>query len=183
MSIPGSDIPGGMFEDELNHLYWLGSTYPVILEIGALFGRSTKAFAARAKRVDVVDSLAGELSLPKEYQSYAGLSGEAQKQMFSQNLREEIGAGIVRPYWTTSLEFYQRLWDGTKYDLVFIDGAHDTQSVLLDCALALAMVEPTEGIIAGHDANYPPVMNAVYKVFPDHCIVLAPPLERIWLVP
>lgn len=175
------EIPGGTFPVEVEHLAWIGKAYPRILEIGALFGRSTKALAyANTGHVDTVDSLVGEKSLPIEYQAYAGISGVQQRDMLAENLREELRSGKVRFYQMTSRAFYTLAWEGEKYDLIWIDGAHDTPSVMEDCAYALAMLAP-DGLIMGHDANYGPVLEAVKTVFPGKFTIMAPPLERIWL--
>ena len=56
------------------------------------------------------------------------------------------------------------LYEDNTLDFVFIDGAHDYDSVMADVAAWFPKVK-SGGVIAGHDLPYPPVQRAVTMCF------------------
>jgi len=65
----------------------------------------------------------------------------------------------VRPIRSTSVEAAATYADASL-DLVYIDGAHDTASVLADCAAWWPKVKPG-GVMAGHDRQWDTVAHGV----------------------
>jgi predicted O-methyltransferase YrrM len=68
-------------------------------------------------------------------------------------------------------------FDDESIDLVFIDGAHDFDSVYNDILAWLPKVK-TGGIVSGHDWEHPDVQRAVTQVFGKHATPIG---ERVWI--
>jgi predicted O-methyltransferase YrrM len=114
-----------------------------VLEIGSFCGRSTVCMAQTAKAVVCIDPFDGRAT------SEPG-STLAE---FNANIERYGVAGKVEPYrGTTSLVAPTLTAD--SFDLVFIDGAHDFDSVTLDIAAAERLLAPG-GLIAFHDYRRP----------------------------
>jgi SAM-dependent methyltransferase len=109
-----------------------------VLEIGAYCGRSTICLAQKATSVGAVDPFDGRGT---------HLPGDTQP-LFAANLKRHGVAGRVVAYRGTAAEFLPNF--PPVFDLVFIDGAHDRQSVESDAALAAAVLRPG-GLLVFHD--------------------------------
>jgi precorrin-6B methylase 2 len=110
----------------------------VVLEVGAYCGRSTICLAQRAKSVAVVDTFDGR-STPTPASTF---------DLFTANLRRHNVAEKV----TVNRGASEEILPGFPpvYDLVFIDGSHDRESVARDARLAAAILRPG-GLLAFHD--------------------------------
>ena len=119
----------------------------VVLEVGAHRGISTQLFCTYAKEVHAV-----EVSpTPKLY-----------------NLtRNTDNLSLIE---RSSLEFFNQ--NKVKYDLIYIDAAHDYDNVYQDIQLSIPALKPS-GILSGHDmiAGKDPqingVLTAVNEIFPQ----------------
>lgn len=138
--VPGAfpfEIEGWLREEEGRVLAELARDKRV-LEIGSYSGRSTVCMARTAKHVTAVDYFDGR-GTPVPQDTLAA---------FRRNLERYGVTGkvsICHPHESYSLP---------EYDLVFIDGAHDYQSVLRDIASARAVLADG-GMIAFHDYTDP----------------------------
>lgn len=90
--------------------------------------------------------------------------------------------------WANRLTFHRKtsleaadLVDDDACDLIFIDAAHDYDSVVEDIAAWRPKVREG-GILAGHDFQhkFPPVMDAVAACFPLMFVNVAP--DSVWWV-
>jgi predicted O-methyltransferase YrrM len=157
-------VDGWMSESELR---WLSeqAQHGVVVEIGSWTGRTTRAMAD--SKIDgmiyAVDTWEGSeenqdflKDKPKDYLF----------QEFCKNLSDHIARERVIPMRVTSLaaaDFASRM--GIKFDFVFIDAAHDYESVKEDI-LAWRPLVRRGGVLAGHDYDwgYPGVVHAVREL-------------------
>ncbi len=134
----------------------------VVLEIGSYLGRSTICMARTAKIVYALDWHRGDWSVRRN------LKKDEQKEedtlfQFLQNLelygvREKVIPLVACTNQLTSVL-------GSSWaDLIFVDGAHDTESVKADLRLALRCLK-SGGVIALHDWHYVDVQQAAQEVF------------------
>lgn len=130
------DVDGWLTEAEGEHLFRLAQGKRV-LEIGSYCGRSTVCLAQGGAVVSI-DPHDGR-GTPEPRDTYAALSD---------NLRRYGVWDNVIPYVGTTAEIAPTLQG--KFGLVFIDGAHDLQSVRTDIEWAVKLLEPG-GVIAFHD--------------------------------
>lgn len=164
-------IPGWMTRAELTYLAEQALIHKQIVEIGSWQGRSTKVLAACTKGVVfAVDSWIGEADVPDV--QYLSLFTK-----FNHNLALEILENKVNFQYENndSDSFFADTAPGS-FDMIFIDGAHDYESVFRDCTYALEFIEPG-GLVCGHDAYNPDVRRAVVNVFAFYSIV---PGTSIW---
>jgi len=150
-------IPGWMDKTEL---YWLGmesARRHSILEIGCWQGRSTKMLAAMTPgTVITVDDFRGEVDAPMESNDL--------RAAFYKHLEPEIGAGKVTHMHGSSQAARQLNFHHAGFDMIFIDGGHDYDSVIHDCEMAKAFIAPG-GVICGHDWFQPDVKRAAMESF------------------
>lgn len=113
-----------------------------VLEIGSYCGRSTICLAQRANSVGCVDTFDGRgTALPGD--TFATFEGNVKK----------AGLGHkVTVYRGTSAEMLPKL--PPVFDLVFIDGSHDRNSVAEDTDLAIKVLRPG-GLLVYHDYGNP----------------------------
>ena len=150
-------IDGWMNEKELVWLAANAMMYDKIVEVGCWMGRSTRALADNTDgTVWAVDHWLGssehQILLQDKTPDYLF-------EMFCKNLAEHIHSGRVRPVRLPSVQAALYL-EPIKFDMVFIDGSHDYESVVEDIKAWKPMVR-SGGIICGHDRGYPPVTNAI----------------------
>jgi hypothetical protein len=135
-----------------------------VLEVGAYEGLSTVQLASTANTVTTVDTFDGR-GTPEPRDT---------RDTFHANLQ---AAGLyhkvaIRP--GESAEVLSRLIEQDyAYDLVFIDGSHDYDSVALDAALGQRLLRP-DGALVFHDYDdaHPGVVQAVDALCAD-CFVPA----------
>lgn len=138
-----------MSEEEALLLAALASDRAV-LEIGAWRGRSTVALARLARLVVSVDWHRGD----------AGSGGEWTLPEFCSALTAANAWGKVVPVVGRSEDIAPHLCG--PFGLVWVDGAHDAESVARDTALALRVVGPG-GVVAWHDWDYESVRAGVAR--------------------
>lgn len=156
-------IDGWQLDTELLYLAETATRCTTALEIGSYCGRSTYAIASHLygdePYMTCIDDWRGEVDRP-------GKSGHLLFNEWTKNLK---AYEFVEPFAVSShkvleeSKLLQELLDNSEggYDLIFIDGSHDTESVLLDCQLADELAHE-KTIILGHDYFAPDVRAAVY---------------------
>ena len=131
------DASGWLTEKEGRELARLGAG-KVVLEVGAYAGRSTICLAQEARSVTTVDPFDGR-----------GTAQEGNtRPLFDRNVRRHRVDGRVTAITGTSIDVLPNL--PPVYDLVFVDGAHDQESVATDASLAAAVLKPG-GLLVFHD--------------------------------
>jgi predicted O-methyltransferase YrrM len=161
------DIPSAVTDAEAGVLASLaeGGT---VLELGAQFGFSTVVLAQAARVVHSVDWHRGDAE--------AGWTDSLPT--FAENLRRHDVADSVVVHVGAFAAVLPLLAAG-RFDLVFVDGAHDFASVAGDVAEALRLVKPG-GAVALHDWGRFEVAAAVRSVtdlpadVTDHLGVIRP---------
>jgi predicted O-methyltransferase YrrM len=153
--------------NEAIELPWLAEQarkYHSIVEVGSWLGRSTRAMADNTNgliyAVDTWKGTPGDEKFPKEPHEGYFLDE------FTRNLGDHLWNGTVTALRMTSLEAAAKFAaNGTKFDFVFIDGAHDLDSVRNDILAWRPLVEKG-GLLSGHDYDwgYPGVVHAVTQL-------------------
>lgn len=144
------DIPGWLTFDEGRELAELARGKRV-LEIGSYCGLSTVCLARTAQHVVAVDPHDGRAT-PIHKNTLAA---------FKTNLERYGVADKV----TTIVGTMEDIGDSDRFDLVFIDGAHDAASVEADIAAAWEVLAPG-GLLVFHDyKNVDPDVTATVDAF------------------
>ena len=126
-----------------------------VLEIGCHEGVSTEVFLLKVPRVVAVDYWPDLLwTGRREYAN--GWPWETPWEIFQARCFKYPNLEICKGKSPAALHQFA---DG-EFDLVYIDAAHDFQSVLADICAALRIVK-ADGAIAGHDHWMAPVSEAV----------------------
>lgn len=135
------DAAGWLTEAEGRELARLAAGKSV-LEVGSYCGRSTICLAQTAKTVSVIDTFDGRGT------AHPGDT----RPLFEKNLCRYGVADKVRVHPGESVETMACL--PPVYDLVFIDGSHDRESVAADAEAATALLRPG-GLLVFHDYGGP----------------------------
>jgi predicted O-methyltransferase YrrM len=153
-------IPGWMEEHDLLWLAEKAATHERIVEVGAWMGRSTKVLSDNTPgTVWAVDHWLGSI----EHQP---CDSKAVWAAFQQNLTAEIFCGKVVPIMMHSVSAAKFFADQSHYfDMVFVDASHDYDNVRADI-LAWKPLVKSGGILCGHDASHPPIMQATHELLP-----------------
>ena len=133
------DVQGWLTYDEGKHLWWLAQGKRV-LEIGSYLGLSTICLAQTADHVTSVD--------PHDGTGTAVPQNTFDK--FRSNLERYDLWRKVLPVVGTLSDELELLRIQDSYDLVFIDGSHDYESVAADIEAACELLTP-DGLIVFHD--------------------------------
>ena len=143
------DVPGWLTDNEGTTLQRL-ATGARVLEIGAYMGRSTCAMGKTAESVTSVDHHKGD--------AHTG-----PVDTFRDFLANLEACGVVDKVNPIVAAIDEVNWSFTagKFDLVFVDGAHDPVSVERDTRIAMLAVRPG-GVIAWHDWNWETVRQGVW---------------------
>lgn len=129
------DVDGWLTVEEGEALYELANGKRV-LEIGSYCGKSTICLAQSAEFVVAVDPHDGR-GTPKPKNTLSELSDNL--------VRYGVGDKVeIHPYTSNELPTCY------EFDIAFIDGAHDYESVAADIQHALTVLTP-DGILAFHD--------------------------------
>ncbi len=150
-----AEVPGWLSELEGKALAELAAN-KAVLEIGSLHGRSTISMAQVAACVDSIDPHTGD--------AMAGRTNTLES--FRTNLAKHGVDGKVRVHVGRTQDIAPSIPSKT-FDMVFIDGAHDEDSVRLDVAEALRLVRPG-GVIAMHDFRHPDVKRVWQEKLGEH---------------
>ncbi len=142
------DIDGWLYASEGKALSRLAKDKRV-LEIGSYCGLSTVCMARTANHVTTYDTHDGR-GTPYPRDTYQALIRNLERYGVADKVAA-VRDELTRTYGATP-----------NYDLAFIDGAHDAESVSRDAAIALKLLRPG-GLLAFHDytAAYPGVTSAV----------------------
>lgn len=148
-----------------------------IVEVGSWMGRSTLALGLNTRgTVTAVDTWKGS----SEHQDM--LRDKPDEWLMKQFIKNVNGVENIHPWHGTSLECAARAKrTGNTYDLIFLDGAHDYESVKADI-LAWGPLLTKNGILCGHDYDplgkeWTGVKQAVEECVPEFCVVLG---TNIW---
>lgn len=159
-------IAGWMDTPELEWLERSSSGLRLVIEFGSWCGRSSVALTA-SQRLVCVDTWQGSEGEPND--QYV-LVPDALNE-FRRNLASEMDAGTVetRVGDLGNIQFQERLiheFAGLA-EMVFVDGAHDEQSVRRDVSLAKQLLR-SGGLLCGHDysESWPGVKAAVDELVP-----------------
>jgi len=159
-------IFGWMSEAELRWLAEQASRCQSIVEIGSYAGRSTRALAdncpGRVYAVDIwsIGPWAKDIDWMTEEKA-------DQYEKFRANMAPHIADGKIVPLRRSSLNVAQIFAANGSFDMVFIDGAHDYESVRKDILAWGSMTK----LLCGHDYDHPGVKQAVTELVPDHTVV------------
>jgi hypothetical protein len=154
------------FYDMIARLLKSGDT---AVEVGCWLGRSIIFLAQRLKpmpklvRLFAVDHFRGETN-QKEHEETVKFCGGNLRDAFEANLQRCGVTEYVGIIEADSAEAAAR-FIGTGLAFVFIDAAHDYESVKRDIAAWLPKMKPG-GIIAGHDIQWHEVDRAVTELLP-----------------
>lgn len=131
-----------------------------VLELGSYQGLSTSQLLATAQSVHAVDTFDGRGTVH---------FGGDTRETFHANMRATGNYGKLATFpGEFSVVLPKMKTDGREYDLIFIDGSHDCESVRQDIALSRPLLKPG-GAILFHDHNdqHPGVMEAVAELARD----------------
>lgn len=159
-------VEGWMSYSELTYLACTAEKSPMILEIGSWLGRSTCALAANTTgTVWAVDTWEGTAE--------QGFTVD-KEQLFSEFLHNTSGLPIVPVMQHSRLAVRQL--SRLRFDMIFIDAAHDYESVKSDISTYFPLLR-RGGIICGHDHhnNWPGVKQAVGELLPVYKVI-----DTIW---
>ena len=133
----------------------------LFVEIGAWKGRSVAYTAVNTInsgkdiKIDVVDTFQGMWETQEEYKDY---NTSNLLQEFKSNI-SSVKSIINRIHVMKSIEAAKK-YENESLDFVFIDGAHDTQSVYEDCKAWFPKIKK-KGIIAGDDIQLKSVQKGI----------------------
>lgn len=161
------------FNNPTNQLYGLQmliSDYvnnkTVMAEIGSFTGLSSELFALHAKEVHCIDAWGEYWEIEdSQIMEYAEFSFDKMRSDYK-NIHKIKGTSIDS----------SNLFDDQTFDFVYIDAAHDFNSVVDDINSWVPKIKPG-GIIGGHDYKYDPnigVYEAVRSIFGDKKIITYP---------
>lgn len=157
------DVAGWLTEEEGRELGRLAEG-KAVLEVGSYCGRSTVCLARKARFVQAVDTFDGRGT---------ALEGDTLA-LFRRGLARHGVAGKVAEARGLSADVLPLL--PPVFDLAFIDGSHDRESVARDAALASACLRPG-GLLAFHDYGGPRDPGVAEAV--DALVASGATLERV----
>lgn len=146
-----------------------------VIEVGSFVGKSTALFALYADMVYAVDPFVMWEEGRKEAAT-AVQYGDDFYEQFLLNMKEAGVLEKIMPIRMTGKEAIEKVFN-TPVDLVYIDAAHDYESVLED----LKMYGPlAKKFICGddYDVHWPGVMQAVDEIYPQRQVY-----GNLWIAP
>ena len=174
-------IKGWMNDRELEWLYTQAQSRSIIVEIGVYYGRSTVALGLGAQHqkhawVHAIDSWQGDGDNAKFLTEY--LTEEGCRRVHEEAIDNVAGLPVSLLVETSNVAC--GLFPVASVDMLFLDGAHDYDSVNEDLANWLPRMRQ-DGLICGHDynPNWPGVIQAVNQRFGKVKVV---PNTSIWYV-
>lgn len=146
-------IPGFMEPEELQWLHDKAAAMSVVVEVGCWKGRSASALAAGCPgKVLTVDHFEGS---PSEVDAaHAEAKTEDIYAIAQVNLEPYNNVTFMK---MSSLQA-SRLFRSNSVDMVFLDGEHTRESVLVDL---LAWYPKCSKLLCGHDADWEGVIGAL----------------------
>lgn len=163
----------GPYEKDKTHAYrpWLAGLakdMERIVEVGVFRGKLTRYLAVNTRaQIFGVDHWKG----PAAYPGIGLKVGPAAEKHFRRRVRPWLKTGRVVAVKMESTRAAAHLLAeyGPVFDLVFIDAAHDYESVYADILAWRPLVRPG-GILCGHDINWDGVQQAVEELVPGYRI-------------
>jgi SAM-dependent methyltransferase len=149
-------VQGWMGEDELLWLAQRAASHERIVEIGCWKGRSTIALAMNTPgHVWAVDTWKGSAEHRDE------LRGMSRHYLYFEFTRNTEGISNITPLRVESTAAAAHL-SQERFDMIFIDGAHDYESVKADILVWRPLLVDG-GLFCGHDyeGDFPGVRQAV----------------------
>ena len=188
------DTPGYMAPRELAWLAAEAKQHDLIVEFGSFLGRSTRVLADNtAGKVYAMDDW--QTGIKPHWGPEVVLTENFEENLyrgFCLHLQEHIDSGKVIPIrinhakinlLNDSLAFHREafvfpaeLLNGSKPDMIFIDGDHHYEPVKRDIVNGLAMLR-SGGLLCGHDYDWKTVKQAVDELLPAATVV---PGTSIW---
>jgi predicted O-methyltransferase YrrM len=153
-------IEGWMEPHDLEWLARHAAEAHTICEVGCWKGRSTTVLADNTPGiVYAVDTWLGSEEHNPPVQGLI--------EAFEANMRKYIVGGKVLQLRASSIDAAGQLAAFDKqFDMIFIDASHDYENVKADILAWRPLVAPG-GLLCGHDAGHPPIMQALAEVLPD----------------
>lgn len=150
-------IEGWMAKEELNFLHDTAKDMKTIVEVGSWKGRSTHALASSCPgTVWAVDTWKG--SRQEQEGPHVEATVHEILPIFKENMKDFMNVVAVE---MESVEA-AKMFEDKSVDMVFIDGAHDYESVKADIA---AWLPKAKTLICGHDYQWHSVQEAVTEAF------------------
>jgi len=165
------NVPGWFSDDDVNFYRHMVDTINApahFVEVGCWKGRSASFMAVEIIRsgkqiqFDCVDNFIGDPNEPVHQTDPNVINGTLFEE-FQMNLKPVEGR--YRPVRLDSVSA-SKLYQDNSLDFVFIDAAHDYESVKADINSWMPKLK-LNGILAGHDYYHPPVMKAVQELIPN----------------
>ena len=159
MNITNALMCQGCMEPE--ELIWLAvqaEKHRCIVEVGSFLGRSTRALADNTPGVVVAfDDWFGPRDIPMEGREHV-------YEVFRRNMNGLVESGKVL-IMSADHGDLSSFPPGLEPDMVFIDGDHEYESVKRDILNWKDKLAPG-GLFCGHDAQHPPVQQALNELLP-----------------
>ncbi len=153
-----AQVPGWMSLEELDWLASEAAQRERIVEIGCWMGRSTRALAdSTSGKVWAVDTWEGSAEHREIFQQ---IKPDAIYKAFLETVSDLANVEPVKQPSVAAAEFVPG-----DLDMVFIDGAHDYESVKADITTWKAKLKPG-GLLCGHDRDWKGVAQAVRELLP-----------------
>jgi hypothetical protein len=168
-------IQGWMRPVELEWLARRAGESRLVCEVGSWMGRSTRAIADNLPEGGVVYAVDTWEGTPGPNECGLLLQGKPEDWLFNQfraNIGEELLQGPaykVRPYRSKSTAAPDYLCNHyqNRFDMIFLDAAHDYENVKADIIAWRPYLAPG-GLLCGHDfgGSFPGVDRAVMELCP-----------------
>ena len=156
---------------DVHRLLWLATqaqTHRRIVEVGSFMGQSTRALADNTEgMVFAFDNWQGPWDVEMTTEER-----QAIRSTFETNLAEHLASGKV----VMLTGDHRRPPTGLHPDMVFIDGDHAYESVLLDVSFWRAQLTPG-GLLCGDDWDHVPVHSAILQLMSQPMVY-----ENLWSV-
>lgn len=174
---PALSVQGWMRPAELTWLAERAQERERIVEVGSWMGRSTLALALHTEgTVWAVDTWGGT---PDEQAHNIVLRGKPEDWLRREFDRNTAAVKNISPMPCPSVDAAASFAAcGAKFDMVFLDGAHDYENVRADILAWRPLLKKT-GLLCGHDYSnsFPGVVRAVRELVQN---VRAVPGTSIW---
>jgi predicted O-methyltransferase YrrM len=142
-------LPNGWLTDEEATELCRVATDKTVLELGAWKGRSTVVFSHVAHHVVSVDRLKG----------IEEVGGKDSLPEYLKAVRHLENVTIVVSEFDKVIPLFRQ-----EFDVVYVDGEHDTQSAINDIYFSLAVVKE-DGLVVLHDFDFESVQTAANETF------------------
>lgn len=135
----------------------------IVIEVGSWLGMSTLFMAEKLSpgaQLYAIDHFKGDAAI-NATQAYRDKLPTLYEQFLSNVVQKNMDSVIV-PIKSTTVEAFERLNGHIKADLIYVDAAHDTESVYRDIVM-YAQLLADDGIMTGDDWGWPTVRAAVER--------------------